>query len=59
MREFRSPFRITPEWVFYIFLAPLPLHVGGVIWAEIRDRAAIASSMFSGRKSLPEKPADV
>lgn len=59
MREFRAPFRLSHEYIFYIFLALIPLHILGVIWAEMRDRVAIVSSMITGRKGLPQKPVDM
>lgn len=58
MRAFRSPFRIVHEWTFYALAVLVPLHIGGVVWTEMRDRVAIVSGMITGRKVLPGLPVD-
>lgn len=59
MRAFRSPIVSTHEITFYILMVAVLFHIGGSIVTEIRHRQGVVSAMFTGEKSLPEKPMDV
>lgn len=59
MRAFRGPIKETHEFVFYILMITILLHIVGGVVTEIRHKQGIISAMFTGQKSLPEKPVDV
>lgn len=58
MRAFRKPFITVHVYTFYLLLASIILHVGAVIVLEIKERNALVSAMFSGRKVFSSKPVD-
>lgn len=58
MRAFRKPFINTHYYVFYTLLAAIVLHIAGVIYFEIKERNGLISAMFTGKKTLAEKPID-
>ena len=51
MRAIRAPFKDIHEFVFFMLLALVPLHVAGVILAEIKGSGGIVSAMINGRKN--------
>ncbi len=55
MRAFRAPFKKIHEWTFFVLLALVPLHVAGVILAEIKGPGGVVSSMINGRRRLLNK----
>ena len=55
MRAFRKPFKSTHEFVFFVLLGLVPLHVAGVVLAEIKGSGGLVSAMINGRKpSTPD-----
>ena len=58
MRSFRSPFIQIHEIAFYVTLGLILLHIGAVVWTEIRHGGSLVSAMFTGRKILSEVPED-
>ena len=56
LRAWRSPIAKAHEFGFYALLAFASLHIAAVIVVELRTRAALVSSMFSGRKFLESPP---
>jgi cytochrome b len=58
MRAFRSPFKITHEYSFYVLLALVVLHVAAVIIHDVRHRSGIISAMFTGQKVMSQVPVD-
>jgi len=59
MREFRAPVIKTHVTTFYILLTLIFLHIAAVIVSDIRDGGSIISAMFTGRKTVPEKAANI
>ncbi len=59
MRALRKPVLITHIYSFYILLCLIPLHIVGVIVAEIREKHSVTSSMVHGYKYLEEEPVDI
>lgn len=55
MREFRSPFITAHIYAFYGLILLIPLHIGGVIIAERKEKSGLVSAMIHGYKSLPKK----
>ncbi len=58
MRSYRKPVVTTHEYVFFILLIAVALHVIGVVVTEIRERNGLISAMITGRKVFAEPPAD-
>ncbi len=58
MREFRKPFITTHYWAFFIVLGLILLHIGAVVYTEIKAGGGIVSAMFTGKKVLPSEPED-
>ncbi|MGR9051259.1 MAG: cytochrome b/b6 domain-containing protein [Gammaproteobacteria bacterium] len=58
MRNFREAFSKTHVFTFYLLLLAIPVHIIGVIVAEIRDKNGLISAMFTGRKVVSGKPVD-
>jgi Ni,Fe-hydrogenase I cytochrome b subunit len=58
MRVFRKPFITTHYWVFFAVLAAIAVHVGAVVYTEIKTGGGIISAMFSGKKVFPRDPED-
>lgn len=59
MRAFREPFVETHEFVFFLLLGAVLLHVIGVVATELREGGALISAMFTGRKLLDRPPVDI
>lgn len=58
MRAFRKPFKVTHEYVFYLLLLSIVLHVIGSVYAEAKHKEGVISAMFSGQKVLSKQPLD-
>lgn len=58
MRAFRKPFKVTHEYVFYLLLLSIVLHVIGSVYAEAKHKEGVISAMFSGQKVLSKTPVD-
>ncbi len=58
MRAFRKPFIQTHVWTYYALMGLIVLHIGAVIYTEIKAGGGIISAMFSGKKVLPQAPED-
>jgi cytochrome b len=58
MRDFRSPFKTTHEYIFFVLAALIVLHLLGVIVTELRERNGLVSAMFTGRKVFRDRPLD-
>ena len=59
MREFRKPVINIHEFIFYVLITVVFLHIVGVIISEITEKCGLVSSMFSGKKLFYEKPVDL
>jgi Ni/Fe-hydrogenase 1 B-type cytochrome subunit len=59
MRAFRAPFVEVHEFVFYLLVALVVLHLVAVVVTELREGGTIVSAMFTGRKILPGRPEDL
>lgn len=58
MRDFRKPFSNLHEIVFYVLGGAVVLHIAGVAFGEIKERAGLVSAMIHGRKTLSGPVAD-
>jgi Ni/Fe-hydrogenase 1 B-type cytochrome subunit len=58
MRDVRKPFITVHYYVFWVLLAAILLHILGVVVSELRERNAIVSAMFTGKKVFADKPFD-
>lgn len=58
MRAFRSNFIEVHEISFYVLLILVFVHLGGVIFGELREKNGLISAMITGEKVLDEKPSD-
>jgi cytochrome b len=56
MRAFRKPFISTHVTNYYFLLVLILLHIVAVISAELREGGSIISAMFSGKKTLTNRP---
>ncbi|MGE0467734.1 MAG: cytochrome b/b6 domain-containing protein [Steroidobacteraceae bacterium] len=59
MRSFREPVITLHLISFYVILVAIGLHILAVVVTEVAEKSGLISAMFSGRKVLSEKPADV
>ena len=59
MKAFSHPFGEVHEFVFYLVVAIVALHVIAGIVTELREGGTIVSAMFTGRKILPGRPEDL
>jgi len=48
MRAVRKPVKETHEWLFYVLLAAVLMHVAGVILEEFRSKKGLVSAMITG-----------
>lgn len=58
MREWRQPYRSAHEWIFYLLMILIPIHIAAAIYVDIKYRNAVISAMFSGRKVFEDRPFD-
>lgn len=58
MREWRQPYRTAHEWVFYLLMLLIPLHIAAAIYVDSNHRNGVISAMFSGQKVFKQKPFD-
>jgi len=58
MRSYRKPVVTTHVYVFYLLLISIVVHIAAVIFVEFREKNALISAMFTGKKILSEKPLD-
>lgn len=53
MRAWRSPFIEIHEITYYVLLFLVPLHIFGVVVAEVKSGKGMVSAMISGRQASP------
>ncbi|UCH49303.1 MAG: cytochrome b/b6 domain-containing protein [Betaproteobacteria bacterium] len=58
MRAFRKPFITTHYYSFYAMVVMIVIHIAGVVMVELKEGGNVISAMFTGKKTLSEKPAD-
>ncbi|HPF45231.1 MAG: cytochrome b/b6 domain-containing protein [Alphaproteobacteria bacterium] len=58
MRAFRRPFSTVHVWTYYIIIGLVILHIGAVIYTEVKSGANLISAMFTGKKILPGEAED-
>mgnify|MGYP002639999416 CR=1 FL=1 len=58
MRSFRKPFISLHNWFFYVIIGLIFIHIGAVIFTEIKSGANLISAMFTGKKILTGEPED-
>jgi cytochrome b len=58
MRAFRKPFITAHYYSFYAIVVMIVAHVAGVVMTELKEGGNIISAMFTGKKTLEDKPAD-
>ncbi len=58
MKAFREPFVETHETLYFIIILAVIAHVTAAVVTDIKERNAIISAMFSGRKVFAKKPVD-
>jgi cytochrome b len=58
MRAFRKPFITAHYYGFYALVVMIVIHIVGAVMAELKEGGNVISAMFTGRKTLSEKPAD-
>lgn len=58
MRAVRAPFVAVHEYGFFVLVGAAALHIGAVVFSELRHGGTLVSAMFSGRKVLPGEPVD-
>ncbi len=58
MRAFRKPFITLHYWTFFVVLGLIALHIGAVVYTEIKVGGGLVSAMFTGKKILPREPED-
>lgn len=58
MREFRSPVVRTHEYMYFVLLGLIVLHIAAVVFTDVRNGGNIISAMFTGRKSFANPPKD-
>jgi Ni/Fe-hydrogenase 1 B-type cytochrome subunit len=59
MRSFRGPFAELHEFMFYLLVAVIILHVTAVVVTELREGGNLVSAMLTGRKIVPGRPEDI
>ena len=58
MRAFRKPFITTHYYSFYAMVVMIVIHIAGAVMVELKEGGNVISAMFTGKKTLSEKPAD-
>jgi cytochrome b len=58
MRAFRKPFITAHYYSFYAIVVMIVVHITGIVVTELKEGGNIVSAMFTGKKSLSEKPVD-
>ncbi len=58
MRAFRKPFITTHYYSFYAIIVMIVIHIAGAVVTELKEGGSVISAMFTGEKTLSEKPAD-
>ncbi|WP_305906504.1 cytochrome b/b6 domain-containing protein [Methylomarinum sp. Ch1-1] len=59
MRTFRKPFITAHEYGFYLLAIFILLHIIAVVVTEIREKSALVSAMFNGKKVFKQDPVDL
>lgn len=59
MRSFRAPIVGTHEYIYFVLLALIAIHIAAAVLAELKEGGTIISAMFTGRKISAREPADV
>jgi len=59
LKAFKGPFGKVHFYMAYALLAIILLHIFAVVRAEISEGGSLVSAMFSGRKTLENKPEDL
>ncbi|RPI48141.1 MAG: cytochrome b/b6 domain-containing protein, partial [Betaproteobacteria bacterium] len=57
-RALREPYAAVHKYGFYALLVTTILHIAAVVVTEVREGGSLVSAMFTGRKTLSEKPLD-
>lgn len=55
----RKPFEFAHRWGYYVLLLLIAAHITAVIMAEVGSDSGIVSAMFSGKKSVNRRAADL
>jgi cytochrome b len=55
----RKPFEFAHRWGYYVLLLLLTVHITAVVMAEVGSDSGIVSAMFSGKKSIDGRAADL
>jgi cytochrome b len=58
MRAFRKPFITAHYYSFYAIVVMIVAHITGIVVTELKEGGNIVSAMFTGKKSMSEKPVD-
>jgi Ni/Fe-hydrogenase 1 B-type cytochrome subunit len=58
MRKMRSPAVTVHEYMYFVLLGLIALHILAVVITEVKHGGSIISAMFTGRKILDAPPAD-
>ncbi|MGQ0620617.1 MAG: cytochrome b/b6 domain-containing protein [Panacagrimonas sp.] len=59
MRAMREPVATAHLYGFFVLAGMIVIHIGAVVITELREGGNLISSMFTGRKIVAGKPADV
>jgi Ni/Fe-hydrogenase 1 B-type cytochrome subunit len=59
MRAFRAPFITVHYWNFWLLCVAVAVHVIAVVVTEIIEGGGLVTAMFTGRKTLARRPADL
>lgn len=58
MRDMRAPVAEAHQFIYFVLLGLIALHVFAVVLTELKHGGNIISAMFSGRKTFANTPAD-
>jgi len=58
MRAFRSPIVTTHFYNFFVLAALIVLHIYAAVYTDVKEKGAIISAMFTGRKIHDQPPVD-
>jgi len=53
MRALRKPVKETHEWMFYLLLGAIVMHIAGVVYGEFHTKNGLISAMITGWQSRP------
>jgi len=58
LKEFKKPFGLVHIYTSYFLMFLVVVHIGSVVFAEIREGNGLVSAMLSGRKVISGEPVD-